>query len=151
MIRIGLVVVAAGTLAWLAFVGARLWQGQSAQYPRPAGLVGCPLEQGACRQRIDGGWVELHFTPAHLPLMETLSVRVLLHGLDATGIVVDVRGLNMDMGLNRTRLVQSKQGEWRGETILPVCSQRRMEWEAAVLVDGQRPMSIPFLFSTTRP
>jgi hypothetical protein len=151
MIRFVLVAVAAVGLAWLAFTAARHWPAQSTPYPRPDGIAGCQLEAGACRQRVGDASVEMRVTPEAIPLMETLSVTVRLEAIDATGVRVDIRGLNMDMGLNRIRLSRLDGGQWRGETILPVCSQRRMEWEAAVLIDGERPMSVPFLFSTTRP
>jgi hypothetical protein len=151
MTRIVLVAIAAVGLAWLAFIAARHWPAQPTAYPRPDGVAGCQLEAGACRQQIGAASVGMRIRPGKIPLMETLSVTVQLEAIDATGVLVDIKGLNMDMGLNRIRLSRSNAGEWRGETILPVCSQRRMEWEAAVLIDGKRPMAVPFLFSTTRP
>ena len=65
--------------------------------------------------------------------------------------MVEIRGLNMEMGLNRTQLTPIGEGSWAGETILPVCSQRRMEWEAAVQLDLEQRYELPFLFHTTRP
>lgn len=151
MFRIVLVAVLSTGLAWLGFTAARHWQAQPVSYARPAGLAACRLEAGACRQALGDAAVALRILPGEIPLMETLSLEVELAAIDAAAVRIDIRGVNMDMGLNRTRLVRSEDGSWRGQTILPVCSQRRMEWEAAVLIDGDRPLSVPFLFSTTRP
>jgi hypothetical protein len=151
MVRVIVAAVASLALAWLAFEAVRFWDVRSAGYPRPEGVAGCRLEDGGCRQTIGDGVVDLQIRPRDIPLMETLSLRVTLEGVDATAVGVDIRGLNMDMGMNRTGLVRSDSGDWVGETILPVCSQRRMEWEAAVLIDGDRPMAVPYLFDTVRP
>jgi hypothetical protein len=56
----------------------------------------------------------------------------------------------MDMGLNRTLLQGIQDGRWEGETILPICSQRRMQWEAAVRLDGDGRFEVPFVFDTRR-
>ena len=71
-------------------------------------------------------------TPRDIPLMQPLRIDVRTEGLAARAVTVEIRSLNMDMGLNRTPLVATGNGHWRGETILPICSQRTMEWEAAV-------------------
>jgi len=44
-----------------------------------------------------------------------------------------------------------ESGVWTGETILPICSQREMKWEAAVRLDADSRSEIPFLFRTSRP
>ena len=90
--------------------------------------------------------------PQPVPLMRPLQLAVEVVGLDARGVAVEIRGLNMDMGLNRTLLAKSHTGRWKGETILPLCSQRLMEWEAGVrLITEQGRFEVPFLFATKRP
>ena len=83
--------------------------------------------------------------------MKPLRITADVEGLAVQNVHVEIRGLNMDMGLNRTRLEETAQGHWEGETILPVCSQRRMEWEAAVRLDADRRVEVPFVFHTVRP
>lgn len=83
--------------------------------------------------------------------MKTLELEVATKGLDVRAATVEIRGLNMDMGLNRTLLSREADGLWRGETILPICSQRRMKWEAAVQLDAGQGLEVPFAFHTTRP
>lgn len=145
------VVVALAVLMLTAFVLARKWQSADTAYQRLEAPADCDLRAGPCRQRVADGEVQLTLSPAAIPLMQTLSVSVVTSGLQAERVTVEIRGLNMDMGLNRTRLEQVGSGAWAGETILPICSQRRMEWEAAVRVDGLGRFEIPFPFATTRP
>lgn len=142
-------IIAVGVVALLA---ARHWQSRGAEYVRPALATGCELQNGRCRQALESGAVTFVIDPPGVPLMKSLALAVLPEQVSAVvGIAVEIRGLNMEMGLNRTVLQRDAEGVWRGETILPICSQRRMEWEAAVLIDAASPISVPFLFYTERP
>ncbi len=138
-------------LAGAGFVAARYWQSQQAVYQRTEGPRDCFLHDGPCEQPVAGTPVRLAISPNSIPLMQTLTLEFDAGVLAPTGVAVDIRGLNMDMGLNRTVLARSEDGRWRGETILPVCSQRRMEWEAAVQIETDQRFEVPFLFSTVRP
>lgn len=126
------------------------WSQQQVRYERVAS-AGCELQSGPCRQMVGGSLVVFAIFPQRIPLMEPLRLRFEAGGLAPRGIVVEVRGLNMNMGLNRTRLAQAADGLWEGQTILPVCSQRYMQWEAIVRIDGQRPIELVFPFVTARP
>jgi hypothetical protein len=114
-------------LAVAAYFAARHWQADQVSYARVEPLDACDLRTGPCRQPVDGGLTE-------------------------RAVQVEIRGLNMAMGLNRTPLTRMPGGGWQGETILPICSQTRMRWEAAVRLDtaGQG-FEIPFPFQTFRP
>ena len=138
-------------LAGASFVAARFWQGQQDVFERTAAPSDCVLQNGPCEQLVDGAPVRLAITPETIPLMQTLTLEVDVGDREPSQVAVDIRGLNMDMGLNRTVLALSEEGGWRGETILPVCSQRRMEWEAAVQIETNKRFEVPFLFSTVRP
>ena len=83
--------------------------------------------------------------------MQSLSLRVALDGIDVDGVQVDIKGINMDMGLNRTRLEKVSPLVWRGTTMLPVCAMQVMEWEASVWLekDGDV-LAIPHHFKTRR-
>ena len=149
----GLVILFVGGLAVAAYFGARHWQDAQNTYQRVEDLDGgCELQLGSCRFPLeDGGLVAFSIEPASIPLMQTLELAVRIEGLDVDGVQVDIRGLNMEMGLNRTRLQELGDGRWGGETILPICSQRRMIWEAAVQLDGTERLELPFRFETLRP
>lgn len=143
--------VALVVLLAAAYVAARYWQVGESVYQRLPVAADCDLRAGPCVQSVAGDAVRLSITPTQIPLMKTLSLRVDIDGLPADAVSVEIRGLNMDMGLNRTRLAAGADGGWSGETILPLCSQRRMEWEAAVRVDRNGLFEVPFPFVTTRP
>lgn len=138
-------------LAGAAFLVARSWQARDAtSFQRLTAPDSCDLRAGPCARQIGEGQVSFEITPADIPLMKTLTLRVTTNQLEVAGIVVEIRGLNMDMGLNRTVLQRDQEDVWIGETILPLCSQRRMEWEAAVQLVTPTPMEVPFRFATRR-
>lgn len=147
------IVIAALLIALAAgsFFVARTWQAPSVSYERLPAAEGCDLRGGPCSLIRGQGRMTFSVLPSEIPLMETLSLLVEISGFDVDGVKVDIRGLNMDMGLNRTVLEQTKKGTWEGETILPLCSQRRMEWEAVVQLDSAERVEVPFPFVTDRP
>ena len=137
---------------------ARHWQTDEASYTRVEPEGACDLRTGPCVQPVNGGTVTLAIQPADIPLMQPLRLRVVAEGLAEHAVQVEIRGLNMDMGLNRTSLTRTPGGVWEGETILPICSQRqttseegaRQYWIVRLDADGQA-FEIPFPFRTNRP
>lgn len=90
--------------------------------------------------------------PRPVPLMEPVQVRVSVEGSDAIPQRLDITGLNMRMAPNLVTFVPVEDGIWRGETIFPVCSQRRMHWQAALtLRAGDRSWLVKDEFHTVRP
>lgn len=138
-------------IAIIAFYGARYWQAGQSGYMRVQGPADCDLSSGSCQQSLAGGKVTFSIAPGEIPLMKPLTLAVVVEGLATAGVVVEIRGLNMEMGLNRTALTAAGDGHWQGETILPICSQRQMKWEAAVQLDAGERYEVPFSFHTTRP
>lgn len=112
---------------------------------------GCDLRAGPCERALPGGGrLRFAVSPRHLPLMQPLQLTVELQGLAVQGVQVDIVGLSMDMGPNRTRL-QPTAGGWSGSTVLPVCSRSVMEWQAAVWLERDGPtLAIPHRFQTRR-
>lgn len=149
--RVVMAVLAFALIAGGAFFSARYWQSAREGHIRVAPPVDCDLRVAPCRQALAGGWVTFSISPREIPLMQTLGLLVSTEGVAIDAVVVEIRGLNMAMGLNRTGLIQAGEGLWSGETILPLCSQRAMEWEAAVQLHGKARYEVPFLFYTTRP
>jgi hypothetical protein len=137
-------------LAAAAFAVARYWEAAEPAYARLPAPVACDLRAGPCTRALGEYRLSLAISPPEIPLMTTLTLRVETDSPDVRQVVVEIRGLNMDMGLNRTRLQPDQDGGWVGETILPLCSQRRMEWEAAVQLDGVERFEVPFPFATNR-
>ena len=140
-----------GVVALTAYFAARHWQDTQSAYPRAEAASDCDLRLGPCSLPLNGGVVEFAIEPATIPLMQTLQLVVRTENINVEAVRVEIRGLNMEMGLNRTQLKQVSAGHWQGETILPICSQRRMLWEAAVQLDGVQRAELPFAFETVRP
>lgn len=149
-LRRGALVLGLLVLAALGYLGARSWQAGGQEFARLQLAADCDLRAGPCRYARGGGVIAFAIEPRTIPLMQPLRLEVATEGLDADEVLVEIRGLNMDMGLNRTRLQRAADGWWRGETILPICSQRQMHWEAAVRLTGRERLEIPFPFSTER-
>lgn len=113
----------------------------------------CDLAAAACTTTLpDGGEVTLSITPRPIPLMETLQVSTQTRNTPWRVVQLDITGLNMEMGLNRTKLVAQQKNSTLGETVLPVCSQRRMHWQAELLMqNGDKKYRLAHQFFTVRP
>lgn len=146
-----LIVGGLAVLGVLAYLGARHWQSGDSGIRRIEAVAQCDLSAGPCTRPVGDGSVTFAIEPRDIPLMRPLQLTVTTTDLPVSAARVDIRGLNMDMGLNRTVLEQDDAGRWHGETILPVCSQRRMQWEAVVRLDAAPPLEVPFEFYTVRP
>lgn len=147
----GLAVFAFALIALVAFFGARYWRSAQHAWIRVDPQTECDLRAGPCRRMLAGGALEFSISPAEIPLMKPLRLNLVTEGLVVDEVWVEIRGLNMDMGRNRTRLQPTGETGWWGETILPICSQRAMEWEAAVQMDADGRFEVPFRFQTIRP
>ena len=82
--------------------------------------------------------------------MEPLTLTVSYNGGELVAEAVTLTGLNMEMGFNRFRFMQTGD-RWTAKAIIPVCTLSRMEWEALVeaRIDGSR-QAIPFHFVVER-
>ena len=150
VLRKGALVLGLLVLVAIGYGGARYWQTSGDGFARLELSADCDLRDGPCRHARGGGVITFAVEPRTIPLMQPLRLEVTTEGMGADEVLVEIRGLNMDMGLNRTRLQRAADGRWRGETILPICSQTRMHWEAAVRLTGRERLEIPFPFITER-
>lgn len=124
--------VSLALLAGLGYLGARYLSGSGSEEAAPVG-GGCDLSQGPCSHPLpDGGSVRMELLPRPVPLMAPVQVRVSVVGSDVVPQRLDITGLNMRMAPNLVSFQPLADGVWRGETIFPVCSQRRMHWQAAL-------------------
>lgn len=140
------------------FALARLWglHGTLPQAQRLPVVADCSLSTAGCPAPLPGGGeVRLEITPRPIALMRPLQVTARVAGQQPAALWVDIVGINMEMGLNRAQLLPSKAmdspGVWAGELLLPLCSERRMQWEARLLLEdvGGR-WVLPFRFETAR-
>jgi hypothetical protein len=112
----------------------------------------CDLRTAACTSRLPtGGTVTLAIEPRSIPVMEPVRLEVSVEGLSASGVEVDIAGVDMNMGYNRPVLQRQGDGRYAGETTIPVCVRNRMDWEAKVLVrTPEGIVAAPYRFSTFR-
>jgi hypothetical protein len=96
--------------------------------------------------------VVFSINPTTIPLLKPLTLDVQLEGFTANKVMVDIIGLNMDMGYNRPQLSIKNSQHFSGSTTLPVCTLDRMEWEARVIIETPDSGNylIPFRFYTER-
>jgi len=113
----------------------------------------CDLRQQACNSAFsDEKVVRFSLSPSDIPLLKPLQATVELKGIQAEKVVIDVIGLNMDMGYNRPQLANNGDNTYIASLILPVCTLERMEWEARIIVytPDDEVLMAPFRFYTFR-
>lgn len=107
---------------------------------------GCDLQQRACTVELPGrGKVELSMGTRPVPMVKPFAIEVTSTGFSPELIEVDFAGVDMNMGLNRSRLMALGNGRYRAETSLPVCISGKMDWQVTVLVEtGSERIAIPY-------
>ena len=112
----------------------------------------CDLRSGNCELQLPGGgMVRFGITPRSLPLLEPMTLEVMVAGADVGSVEVDFAGVSMNMGFNRSRLEVVDEGRFNGSIILPVCVRNRMEWEAKVMLGTDAGIIVaPFRFETVK-
>lgn len=112
----------------------------------------CDLRAGPCTARFAGGGeVTLDVMPRGIPVIRPLELMVSIQDLAASDVMVDLAGVDMDMGYNRPVLKPDGPGRYRGAGMLPVCVRNHMTWEARVLLATPRGLlAAPFRFETQR-
>ena len=159
--------ITAATAAALGLVlGAGLWwpdlgrgPGQEPGHPPLTRLpepAACALEAGPCTGALPGGGaVTVSLAPRPVPLLDPVTVTVTVAGSRLEPEELRVTGRSMEMGLQRARLEAAASGAdpgtYEGTFVLPVCSSRRMEWEALVVLAAPgRRVALPLPFQTRR-
>jgi hypothetical protein len=110
----------------------------------------CDSAQAACVARGEGFAVELSLGPSVRPMQPfNIQLRVLQGQLSsAAKVELQFQMQDMDMGQNRYRLQPDKQGIWRGNAVLPVCSRGRSDWFAQIdIQDADRRWSAEMPFT----
>lgn len=137
-------------LAAVGFGAARWWTGASSAQDLPHSA--CDLTATPCELALpDGGHLVVSLMPRPPALMKPLQVQVDVVGSSASVSMLEITGLNMPMGVMRAPLQAQDAAHWQGGTILPICSQRRMHWQARLKmqIDGDFYQS-DFAFYTQR-
>ncbi|RMG34394.1 MAG: hypothetical protein D6720_09255 [Gammaproteobacteria bacterium] len=113
----------------------------------------CDLRAGPCELAVPGGGrIRFAITPRDIPVGRELKLSVDLEALRADRVVVDIDGVDMDMGLSPYPLQARGGGHFEGPGGLNFCSRGIMEWEAKVTVRrGSEEIIAPFRFITEAP
>lgn len=116
----------------------------------------CDLRKAPCTSVLANGHkVSFAITPKTIPQLEPLNLTVETQGFKPSAVTVRFIGLNMDMGFNRSVLTAVADTplstQFKGEFVIPICINSRMEWEARVelMVDGER-IVVPYWFYTVK-
>lgn len=141
----------------LALAALWVWADRLLPGADPAGMAvlgpgDCDLNLQACSAELPSGLrVSLDLQPRPMPTLQPLQVRLDLTGQDPEWVELDLAGVEMYMGFNRSRLERVAPGSYRGQAVLPVCASEAMTWAATVLPEGvQERGEVQFRFVTRR-
>jgi hypothetical protein len=112
----------------------------------------CNLRTAMCTSVLPkGAKVSFAITPKEIPLLQPLTLEVIIKGIKVVKVEVDIAGLNMDMGYNRTTLSAKTKNHFKGNTTIPICIRNKMDWQASVLLQtNQGLINVPFHFQTLK-
>lgn len=112
----------------------------------------CDLKTTLCTSVLPKGEkVSFAITPKDIPLLHPLTLEVITEGIKVSKVEVDIAGLTMDMGYNRTTLNTTTKNNFKGSTTIPICIRNKMDWQASVLLQtNQGLISVPFHFQTLK-
>lgn len=135
-----------GLLGLGYWLGPRLAPARDLTLPVPA----CDLNQGPCRVALPGGGhLVAEISPWPIPVLKPLSVKVSLEGYEASAVLLDFSGVEMDMGFNQVSLEAGPLGQFSGRGNLPVCVTGRMRWQASFILQGPGGrLAVPFHFDS---
>lgn len=127
------------------------WRDSEADVKAPLDMS-CDLHHGSCQSSFpDGGTVSLSIEPRPIQALKHLRIKVQLQGIHPKSVMVDFRGVNMDMGYNRPQLKRVAAGEYKGAWVLASCGLDRMVWEAMVIIETPKlKMAAPFHLVTAK-
>jgi hypothetical protein len=112
----------------------------------------CDLHSGACHVDLpDGASLTLSITPGPIPLVKPLTIKVISHSVLPEKVMVDFKGVSMEMGPNHVVLNAVENGVYEAKGMLPVCIQSRMHWRADVYIQtADKTIVAGFPFITSR-
>jgi hypothetical protein len=94
----------------------------------------CNLKKAHCEATDNHKSISLSVNPPSIPSMEPLTFTVRLGNLPAKTVVLELKGKEMFMGINKIQLSPLPDGiTWEGTTELAVCVTGSMIWLASIL------------------
>ncbi len=110
----------------------------------------CNLNKRSCRALLsEKASIVFSILPREIPLLKPIGLQVRLNNIDAREVMVEIKGVNFNMGKFRTKLKIDKDFIYHGISSLSVCSEKIMIWEAIVIVKSEKKIILaPFRFKT---
>lgn len=113
----------------------------------------CHLHQGLCTIRNGSQSVTLDISPNNpIPVAHLLDATVKLKGFHPQNVQIDIAGINMYMGYNRTTLIPlaNQPNLYHNKIMLAFCTNEKMDWEISVLITNKdnHIVKVPFQLST---
>lgn len=131
-----------------------LWPGAQDTSPRTLQQVdmmaslGCDAAEEACVVIAGDFVVRVQMGPGVAPLQPFDMLLTVQNGaVEMDDVTVSFAMRDMDMGLNRYRMLQDSAGRWSVKATLPVCTRQRTDWLAQVEIVAQDTLyvaTIPF-------
>lgn len=112
----------------------------------------CDLNYTQCSSLIKNeGQITFSITPRPIPLVSNLSLSVKTNLKNIYRVMIDFKGIDMEMGPNQVILKQEDNGFFYGKGMLPVCIRRSMNWKALVYVETRNGLFMaPYIFETRK-
>ncbi len=93
----------------------------------------CDLKQSHCKAVAGKRSISLKVNPPSIPSMAPLTFTVTLDSIQAKTVVLELKGKEMFMGINKIKLSPLPDGvTWEGTTELAVCVTGSMLWLASI-------------------
>ncbi|MFK5893612.1 MAG: hypothetical protein QM504_10360 [Pseudomonadota bacterium] len=110
----------------------------------------CDINLQACSLSISNvGQVTFSITPTPIPLVSDLSLLVKTNLKGIKQVMVDFKGMDMEMGPNQIILKKNANGDFFGKGMLPVCIRYSMHWKASIYVETSDGLYVaPYVFET---
>ena len=93
--------------------------------------LSCPNLSSGCNFQIDQQTFSIRSTQ---PISTNKPVHLVVTG-PAESIRLSWQMQGMDMGSNHYKMLSDDQKSWRAQTMLPLCSQQRLDWILTLEVD----------------
>jgi len=93
----------------------------------------CDLRTGPCTARDDSSAITVEFLSGEFRSMTPLNFQVQLENINASEVILDLRGRDMYMGINQVKLqpVPDQDNLWHGTAELAICTTGEMIWQGS--------------------
>ena len=92
--------------------------------------------------------MSIDLSPRPVPVLRPITINVRFDNKTAATAWLDLKGVDMDMGLNRAKLQAQDGKTLQGQITIPICLTGTMRWQLELHLDeGPQSETIGFNFS----